>query len=523
MSTSPCQFNNALNNTQTNIQTDNFNINAAGLTIFRGLLRHDFVRALAANNAAEVDWLLSLYLMQHPGQTMTPADMLLELLLGEENLFAATAAHTGSVPAGLLATAADEIAVMQAWLAAHPNPAWLSDTTENATGPIPARVSSQIQSPIQATNPAQISAQTQAQNNRTSSDIKPADLTDRHTLPPTETANRPASFQAACGCEQLSLHCVRCGDDTLHPVTNPDPVNPSDLTGCDHQKDNRTFSDIKPANLTDWHTLPPTEAADRLASFHAACGYGQLSLHRVWRWDGTLHPVTNPDPVRLSDLVGCDHQKEILMQNTRFFVEQRRGNNLLLYGARGTGKSSMVKAISNELAAEGLCLLELTVDHITDLPEIINLLHGQPRPYIIFIDDLSFETAGQSYKTTKAVLEGSVTALGSNTLIYATSNRRHLIVENWHDRDGAEHQNGEVRASDSMSEKFSLADRFGQTILFTTPNQNEYLSIVSALAAASGIALPPSALHAKALKWALWQNGYSGRTARQFINSLPQK
>lgn len=417
MSTSPCQFTDTQNNTQNNNQNNNFNINAAGLTIFRGLLRHDFVCALATHNATEVDWLLSQHLMQHPSQTMTPADMLLELLLTEENLFASTAAHTGSVPAGLLTAAADEIAIMQTWLTAHPAPAWLSDMPQT---------------------------------------------------PNSATTNRPESL--AC-----------------------------------------------------WHTLPPMVAAQRLAAFHASCGYGKLALHHVWRWDGTLHPVINPDPIRLSDLVGCDHQKEMLMRNTRLFVDQRRGNNLLLYGARGTGKSSMVKAIANELAADGLCLLELTVDHITDLPEIISLLHGQPRPYIIFIDDLSFESAGQSYKTTKAVLEGSVTALGSNTLIYATSNRRHLIVENWHDRDGAEHQNGEVRASDSMSEKFSLADRFGQTILFTTPNQNEYLRIVSALAKAANIDLPADELKAQAIKWALWQNGCSGRTARQFINSLPQK
>lgn len=377
------------------------------LTIFRGLLRHEFVRALAAADHKQVDWLLCQRLTDRAANNVTAADLLLELLLAEENYFACTAARTAAIPQPLLDAAAAELAVLQSWLAAHPTPAWLPDT-----GATPA------------------------------------------------------------------------------------------------------------AELTGWQAMPPAEAASRLAVFHRRYGFGQLCLHRVWRWDGALRPVPTPEATTLDDLVGCQHQKDALLANTRLFVEQRRGNNLLLYGARGTGKSTMVKAVANELADTGLCLLELPVDHIRDLPEIITLLQGQPRPYIIFIDDLSFETAGQSYKTTKAVLEGSVAALGSNTLIYATSNRRHLIVENWHDRDGAEHKNGEVRASDSMSEKFSLADRFGQTILFTTPNQEEYLRIVSALAASSGVTLPADELRTRALQWALWQNGCSGRTARQFVNSL---
>ncbi len=165
-------------------------------------------------------------------------------------------------------------------------------------------------------------------------------------------------------------------------------------------------------------------------------------------------------------------------------------------------------------------MVELPLDRIADLPRLQAELSRQPRHYIIYIDDLSFEKADRDYKLTKAVLEGSVAALGGNVLIYATSNRRHLIVENWQDREGARHENGEVRAADSMSEKLSLADRFGQTVLFTTPNQEEYLRIVAALAEADGVTLPPAELRERALQWALWQNGCSGRTARQFVNSL---
>ena len=275
-----------------------------------------------------------------------------------------------------------------------------------------------------------------------------------------------------------------------------------------------------PEAAASWLELEPRQAAGLLADFHRYNGFGRLALHRIWRWQDELVPVPRHDEIKISDLVGYQSQKEEVLANTRLLVEERRGNNLLLYGARGTGKSSLIKAVANELAAAGLCLVELPLEYMATLPQLLQRLSDQPRPYIIFIDDLSFEKADHSYKVTKAVLEGSVSVPGRNVLIYATSNRRHLIVENWADREGVEHHNGEVRASDSMSEKLSLADRFGQTVLFTTPNQEEYLQIVAALAAADGVKLPPEELRTRALQWALWQNGCSGRTARQFVNSL---
>lgn len=275
-----------------------------------------------------------------------------------------------------------------------------------------------------------------------------------------------------------------------------------------------------PQELAVWRDMPSDEVARQLIQFYRCCGTGRLALHRVWRWSGELQPVADFDTIRLSDLVGYQSQKDEVMTNTRLFLQEGRGNNLLLYGARGTGKSSLIKAVANELAAEGLCLVELPLDRIADLPRLQAILRRQPRHYIIYIDDLSFEKADQSYKITKAVLEGSVAGRGGNVLIYATSNRRHLIVENWQDREQMQHAGGEVRAGDSMSEKLSLADRFGQTVLFTTPNQQEYLEIVQALAAADGIVLPAEELTRRALQWALWQNGHSGRTARQFVNSL---
>lgn len=275
-----------------------------------------------------------------------------------------------------------------------------------------------------------------------------------------------------------------------------------------------------PQQLADWRDMPSIDVADVLLEFYRTNGTGRLALHRVWRWDGALQPVVAYDRVRLNHLVGCQSQKDEVMANTRLFLDSGRGNNMLLYGARGTGKSSLIKAVANELADRGLCLVELPLNRIGDLPRLQEILHNQPRHYIIFIDDLSFEKAGEDYKITKAVLEGSVSGRGSNVLIYATSNRRHLVVENWQDREQVQHAGGEVHAGDSMSEKLSLADRFGQTVLFTTPDQQEYLRIVRHLAAEEGIEMDATELERRALQWALWQNGKSGRTARQFIDSL---
>lgn len=271
-----------------------------------------------------------------------------------------------------------------------------------------------------------------------------------------------------------------------------------------------------------WAQMEPIRLAEELARFHRRNGFGELALHRVWRWQGELVPVAAYDQIRLTDLVGYQSQKDEVMANTRLFAKEGRGNNLLLYGARGTGKSSLVKAAANELADEGLCLVELPLEQLDSLPRLLTLLHEQPRRYILFIDDLSFERADQTYKAAKAVLEGGVATLGDNVLIYATSNRRHLIVENWQDREGTQHEAGEVRMADSQSEKLSLADRFGQTVLFSLPRQEEYLQIAAALAAADGINLSLAELRRRALDWAMWQkhSGFSGRTARQFINSL---
>ncbi len=270
-----------------------------------------------------------------------------------------------------------------------------------------------------------------------------------------------------------------------------------------------------------WQQQEPAKVAQSMASFHAQKGFGVLVRHHIWRWQGQLIGVSNPDPIRLTDLVGYTYQKEAVVNNTLLFLQHNKGNNVLLSGERGTGKSSLIKAIANEYGKQGLSLIEVPRNNLTDLPVILDIVKAQPQHYILFIDDLSFDSTDKEYKELKAILEGGVEALSDHILLYATSNRRHLVVETWKDRQETYHdENAEVRMGDTMSEKLSLADRFGLPLTFQAPNQEEYLDIVFGIARREGITLPAEELRHQAINWARWQNAPSGRTARQFINSL---
>lgn len=230
-----------------------------------------------------------------------------------------------------------------------------------------------------------------------------------------------------------------------------------------------------------------------------------------------LQPVSRPHGIRLEDLQDVDEQKARIDQNTRQFLERRRANNVLLTGARGTGKSSLVKALLNAYAERGLRLIEIDKADLIDLPDIVELVAGRPERFILFCDDLSFEEAEPGYKALKSVLDGSVAAVPDNVLIYATSNRRHLMPE-YHDENlQARHIDGEVHPGEAVEEKISLSERFGLWISFYPFSQEEYLEIVGYWLKEFGLDDDAiAAARPDALQWALMRGSRSGRVAWQF-------
>lgn len=230
-----------------------------------------------------------------------------------------------------------------------------------------------------------------------------------------------------------------------------------------------------------------------------------------------LRAIRTPHRIRLQDLIDIDEQKARMVQNTRQFVAGRPANNVLLTGARGTGKSSLVKAVLNEFAADGLRLIELDRDGLLDLPELIDLLAARPERFILYCDDLSFETHETGYKALKSVLDGSLAALPENILIYATSNRRHLLPEYFDDNRDAAHVDGELHPGEAVEEKISLSERFGLWISFYPFSQDEYLAIAAHWLRTFGLKEREiDAARGEALQWALLRGARSGRIAWQF-------
>ncbi len=264
---------------------------------------------------------------------------------------------------------------------------------------------------------------------------------------------------------------------------------------------------------------------DAVTGFYKAYGVGMFGLNKAFRISGTgagdlvFLPINNMDRVMLSDLIGYEIQKKKLVDNTRAFVEGRKANNVLLFGDAGTGKSTSIKAIVNEFYGEGLRMIEIYKHQFKDLSNLIAAVKNRNYKFIIYMDDLSFEGFEVEYKFLKAVIEGGVETKPENVLIYATSNRRHLIQESWNDKNDMEFENG-LHRSDTVQEKLSLANRFGVTINYSKPSQKEYFEIVIGLARRAGITLPDEELKAEANKWELAHGGISGRTAQQFVNYI---
>ena len=265
-----------------------------------------------------------------------------------------------------------------------------------------------------------------------------------------------------------------------------------------------------------------------ITDFYKAYGVGMFGLNKAFRIreDGSrveFLPVNNTEQVLLKDLVGYEIQKKKLVDNTEAFVKGLPANNVLLFGDAGTGKSTSIKAILNEYYDQGLRMIEIYKHQFQDLSSVIAQIKNRNYRFIIYMDDLSFEEFEIEYKFLKAVIEGGMETKPDNVLIYATSNRRHLIRETWGDRSDMEQDEG-MHRSDTMQEKLSLVARFGVTINFSKPTQKEYFQIVTELAKRyPEITLTDAELCAEANKWELSHGGISGRTAQQFINYLAGK
>lgn len=258
----------------------------------------------------------------------------------------------------------------------------------------------------------------------------------------------------------------------------------------------------------------PFATGGELRDFYRREGYGMFSAGTFFtvNQDEQLVLVEHPDPIRLSDLKGYALEKEKLISNTVAFLEDRAANNALLYGDKGTGKSSTVKAIANEYAGRGLKIVELSPFLLHRFPMICAEAARSPYHVIVFLDDLSFDHEDNQFATLKAFIEGGLTGKPSNLILYATSNRRHLVRESFSDRAG-----DEVHARDTRETITSLSDRFGLEITFQVPDKDDYLYIVDELADQYGLAIEPERLHLLAERFALRRNGRSPRTARQFI------
>ncbi len=262
------------------------------------------------------------------------------------------------------------------------------------------------------------------------------------------------------------------------------------------------------------------EAVEVLATYYQQFGTGLFAQYRALRWQsGQLLGIVHPDLIEINQLTGYESQKEALAKNTEFLLAGYSALHVLLYGSRGTGKSSLVKGLLNQYSQRGLRLIEVSKSELKDLAIIVEMLRDVPQKFIIFVDDLSFEEDDDAFKALKVVLEGSVTARSQNVVVYATSNRRHLIREFFEDRPRPR-EGEEVHAWDTVQEKLSFSDRFGLTLTFEPANQDTYLKIVRHLALQAKITLTEEDLDYRALQWATRHNGRSGRTARQFIDFI---
>ena len=269
------------------------------------------------------------------------------------------------------------------------------------------------------------------------------------------------------------------------------------------------------AGLPRWRAAAPFDF-DSLTQFYKDHGAGEFAKYRAFLWeDGSLVPVADPDCPKPEDLLGYEHQRGQVEQNTRLMMAGRQANNVLLFGDGGTGKSATVKSMLYLPGMEDLRLIEVEKENLTGMPDLIRSLAGRRQKFILFIDDLAFDQDDKTYSALKTILEGSLEKRPVNVAIYATSNRRHLVRQTFSDRAG-----DEVDAFETISEKTALAERFGLRIPYLTMNKTDYLALVDHLAAQAGVDIPADRLHAQAMTWEIRHAGRTPRVARQFVASL---
>ncbi|MGL5878424.1 MAG: ATP-binding protein [Xenococcaceae cyanobacterium] len=335
----------------------------------------------------------------------------------------------------------------------------------------------------------------------------------------TELADLPPSLIAAVQQDLQALQSLyRCSGTHLSQWVQAAAklnVPPVAWTEIPTEKASERSIYYKLSQLENWADILPD-----LAAYYRQHGTGIFAKYRALRWQsGQIIGIPYADLVQLQQLVGYEYQRDTLKKNTEFLLAGYPALHVLLYGSRGSGKSSLVKGLLHEYGDRNLRLIEVAKADLAALPAIVEQLRGVPQKFIIFVDDLSFEEDDDAFKALKVVLEGNLTARPQNVVVYATSNRRHLVREMFGDRPRPS-QNEEVGVWDTVQEKLSFSDRFGLTLTFEPANQDAYLHIVRHLATLAGISISNTDLDYRALQWATRHNGRSGRTARQFIDFL---
>lgn len=324
------------------------------------------------------------------------------------------------------------------------------------------------------------------------------------------------SLAAAAGGTEFSPSMLGAVERDLRIVRELSFLTPRDfLENCAFR------AELSQLDLPVWRTGEPVETLRgdlregirKMAEYYRANGCGMYARYRAFIWRGqSIEPVAYPDSTRMADLKGYEVPRKLAVDNTLAFLNGLPANNCLLYGDRGTGKSSTVKAMLNEYYHRGLRVIEMPKESLMDFPLLVDRIAAIPMKFIIFIDDLSFSRQNDTYAALKAVLEGGLAARPENTLIYATSNRRHLVRETFSDRDG-----DEVHRGDTIQESLSLADRFGLSIAFMLPDKERYLEIVRQLARQRGLEAFLPELEKGAERWATERGGRSPRCAKQYI------